>query len=103
MVRVPAETPGLLGLAGVRGGVVPVFSLAELLGHAATATAPPWMVICGVDDPIGLAFDELDRHVRVVAAAIHTETRVGEAVRLEDVVRPVIGIAQLVASIRKER
>ena len=39
----PSATPHLLGLAGLRGGVVPVFSLASLLGAAGPAGAPRWV------------------------------------------------------------
>lgn len=99
LIAVPSNTPALLGLSGVRGGIVPVFGLAELLGHAIPTAAPDWMVITGGDDPIGLAFDELERHLRVPDAAVHD----GDAVRLDDAVRPVIRVAQLVASLRKER
>lgn len=57
----PGARRGLLGLTGVRGRLVPVFSLAQLLGQAQTE-APRWLVICGAEEPMGLAFGELEGH-----------------------------------------
>jgi purine-binding chemotaxis protein CheW len=55
LVRVPDGAPGLLGLAGIRGSVVPVFDLASLAG----ASAPPhprggWIVLAGTAPRVGL-------------------------------------------------
>jgi chemotaxis signal transduction protein len=71
VVALPSSQPHLLGLAGVRGVLVPVFALAALVGADAPGERPHWLVLCGRDEPIGLAFQELDRYVRVPLTAIH--------------------------------
>lgn len=65
----PGPLPALLGLAGFAGSVIPVYDLAALLGHP-VADRPRWMVLAVGVPPLGLAFHELDGHVRVAAEAI---------------------------------
>ena len=74
--RLTSTTPHLLGLAGVRGGVVPVFSLASLLGAAAglPRDTPRWLLLCAAQEPFALAFDGFDGHLRLPAAALRWET-----------------------------
>ncbi|WP_030435364.1 chemotaxis protein CheW [Actinoplanes subtropicus] len=68
----PGPLPALLGLAGFAGTVVPVYDLAALLGHPAGGH-PRWLVLAAGQPPLGLAFHELDGHVRVTADAIVRE------------------------------
>jgi purine-binding chemotaxis protein CheW len=70
VVPLPSATPHLLGLAGLRGGVVPVFSLATLLGAAGPTGAPRWAVLCRAAEPFALAFDAFEGHLRLPAASL---------------------------------
>lgn len=60
IVPIPAQAHGLLGLAGIKARLVPVYSLACLVG-AKDVGAARWIALCGHDDRIGLAFTELER------------------------------------------
>lgn len=73
VVPLPGPLPALLGLAGFAGTVVPVYDLAALLGHT-VAERPRWLVLATGGPPLGLAFHDLDGHVRVSASAIIPET-----------------------------
>jgi purine-binding chemotaxis protein CheW len=64
----PGITPGLLGLAGFRGVLVPVYDLAARIGLA-PVTSPRWMVLAAAR-PIAFAFAELDGHLRSEAGGI---------------------------------
>ena len=78
--RLPSTTPHLLGLAGVRaqlsGGVVPVFSLASLLGaeggppRGEGRETPRWLLLCFAQEPVALAFDGFEGHLRLPASAL---------------------------------
>jgi chemotaxis signal transduction protein len=58
IVPIPATDPGLLGLAGLKGRLVAVYSLAAEIGTAALTTAPDrWIVLCRCDRGIALAFN----------------------------------------------
>jgi chemotaxis signal transduction protein len=94
----PGPLPALLGLAGFAGTVVPIYDLAALLGHP-VADRPRWLVLAAGAPPLGLAFHELDGHLRVEAGAIVRETggngRRGPLrgmVELSDGVRPVVDV-----------
>lgn len=58
VVPIPGSSTFLLGLAGIRGAVVPAFCLATLLGCAST-DSKRWVVLCNREAPVGLVFDEL--------------------------------------------
>lgn len=63
VVGAESEVCEFLGLLGLRGTLVPVYDLHTLLGKAA-ARAPRWLVISRGADPVGLAFDSFQGHLR---------------------------------------
>jgi len=69
----PGPLPALLGLAGFAGAVVPVYDLAALLDHP-VAEVSRWLVLAAGTPPLGLAFHELDGHVRAAVSDIIRET-----------------------------
>jgi purine-binding chemotaxis protein CheW len=60
LTRVPLGPPNLLGLANLRSTVLPVFSLAGLLGHQASKpNAATRVVVIEADTRVGLVVDEV--------------------------------------------
>ncbi len=82
----PSRAPELLGLAGVRGAVLPVFDLRALLGLGA-AEAPRWMVVAG-SPAFALAFEENEGCLRVPISAVSADA--GGA---DELARAVVTIA----------
>lgn len=78
VTRLPGAPPELLGVAGLRGAVVPVYDLGTLLGRPRAATAsdaaPRWLVLVAGSPPVAVAFDRLDGHLRVPRNAIAERT-----------------------------
>jgi chemotaxis signal transduction protein len=71
IVPVPSRVPELLGLTGIRGKVVPVFSLVRLLGFDSERGPARWLVFCGERQaPIALAFEAMERLFEVSGTAI---------------------------------
>ncbi|URD60776.1 chemotaxis protein CheW [Sphingomonas sp. KRR8] len=58
VTRVPLSDPGLVGVANLRGTVIPVVSLAVLLGKDSDATSRR-VVVVDHDSPVGLTVDEV--------------------------------------------
>lgn len=107
IVPTPAAMPALIGIAGVRGEIVPVFSLRSLLGYPPSA-APRWFVVAAGPQPAGLAFDRLEGHVRVARESLApapTANREGNPRQLRVSVatargaRPVLEIGSLLRDI----
>lgn len=65
----PSGASELLGVAGVRGDIVPVFGLAALLGQGGGDAKPRWLVLAA-GGRAGFAFDALDGHIRIPLASI---------------------------------
>jgi chemotaxis signal transduction protein len=63
IVPVPSPAPQLIGLAGLRGRVVPVYDLLSLLGLERTAPVRWLALTAGI--PIAIGFETLERHVRL--------------------------------------
>jgi chemotaxis signal transduction protein len=72
ILPVPSEAKELLGLIGHRGTVVPVFSLAALLGYSSGTAAPHWLLFCRGPAPLGLAFEQLERQFSANPAEVCT-------------------------------
>jgi purine-binding chemotaxis protein CheW len=92
----PGPLPALLGLAGFAGTAVPIYDLAALLGHPVTEQ-PRWLVLATGRPLLGLAFHELDGHVRMDAAAIVGEDDGGQGpvrgmVTLPGGTRPIVDV-----------
>jgi len=110
VVSVPAVTPDLLGLAGIRGGIVPVFGLSSILGYGPDSGAPRWMIICKSEEPIALAFSDFEGYLRLPASALHADENFGttrdhvkyvnQFASTPDGVRAVISIPLIMATIR---
>jgi chemotaxis signal transduction protein len=107
LTALPGAPPEVLGLAAVRGLVVPVFDLAALLGYGRGEAQPPAIALCRGEPPIGLALGAVRRHLRVPAAAVQAggpgkaeRVHVEAFVRTAETVRPVIGIRSVLEAIR---
>jgi chemotaxis signal transduction protein len=118
VVALPAGVPDLLGLAGVQGKLVPIYSLAALLGFGPDSPSPPrergkgeragWIAVCGRDELLGLAFDTLEGYLRVsppdllsVGEAGPAGPQVRQAVREAETVRYVVHVPAIQALIRR--
>jgi purine-binding chemotaxis protein CheW len=107
IVPVPSPRPELLGVAGIRGAVVPIYSLARLLGRAEDG-APRWVVLAAAGaERVGLAVAVFERHLVVPAADVRPAAHPGAAERhapevlhLGGEVTPVLSVPSLVHAIR---
>lgn len=110
VVSVPSVTPDLLGLAGIRGGIVPVFGLSSMLGYGPDPGSPRWMILCGSEEPIALAFSEFEGYLRLPTSALYPDDNsritqehakyVNQVASTPDGPRAVISIALIMATIR---
>lgn len=58
VTRVPLSPPGLLGLANLRGAVIPIVSLPAMLGRASSSRLSR-VVVVGAGSPVGLAVGDV--------------------------------------------
>jgi chemotaxis signal transduction protein len=68
ITSLPGSVPELIGIAGLRGALVPVYDLRALLGYP-RAQSYRWFVIAA-SMPVAFAFDRYDGHLRVGRAAV---------------------------------
>jgi chemotaxis signal transduction protein len=69
LVAVPGPMPELLGLVGLRGLVVPVYDLRQLLGYPA-GPLPRWLALARATSPFAVAFEGFEAHLRVQASDV---------------------------------
>lgn len=105
ITRLPSPVPELLGIAGFRGAIVPVYDLRALLGYS-VASPPRWVTIIA-GTPVALAFDAFDGHLRLPRESRVPEGRVEptrqhvrEVLRAAGVVRPIVHLASVVETIK---
>jgi len=104
---VPGRAHALLGIAGFRGTLVPVYDLSTLIDLPAPA-APRWLVLAA-ERRIALAFAELDGHLRVETGDIlplgpgddGAWTR--GLVRADGTTRPILNLSALLGGISRRR
>jgi len=104
IVRVPGAEAALLGIAGFRGTVAPVYDLQRLLGDAG-AQAPRWLVVAAAAS-VAFAFEAFDGRLRVSPSAIRTQTAdtahgfSKSVLQTESVVRPIIELSSVLGAIK---
>jgi chemotaxis signal transduction protein len=69
IVPLPSPIAEMLGLAGIRGSVVPVFSLAAMIGYGQAQEVPRWFLLCGAAEPIALGFGEFEGYLELPRAS----------------------------------
>jgi chemotaxis signal transduction protein len=99
IIAFPSPIPELLGVAGLRGVLVPVYSLAALLGYGLEAEEVRWCALCGTEEPFALAFSGFEGYLRVPHTELYpaeqrevTRTFVTHVARTTDMVRAVVSI-----------
>jgi chemotaxis signal transduction protein len=107
VVAFPSSIHELMGLAGIRGELVSVYSLAALLGYGREADQARWLVLCRTDEPVGLAFSALEGYLRVPLTQVYATEQGGAArahvkhvVRTGDAVRAVVNIPDMLELIK---
>ena len=110
IMPLPTPLPELLGVAGFRGQIAPVYDLAALLGYT-RQTPPRWMILVRLREPVALAFDQFEAHFAVLPERIvstsaampadATRPHLRDAVRSEDTVRPIIHLQSLLDDIQR--
>ena len=106
VTRLPSPFPDLLGMAGFRGAVVPVFDLGALLGYPPVASTR-WLVVTDRANPAALAFDQFERIELLEPGSLRAGPVAGSAatnhapqvVRTADGPRPLIDVASIMAVI----
>ena len=103
IVHLPSRIPELLGVAVLRGSLIPIYDAAALLGIPAGVSGPAWLILVPGDTLIGLAFDAFEgQHVPEWlsderGAGVH----VSQLVRVGSAVRAVLDIAGMAQAIRR--
>lgn len=96
----PARAPGLLGLIGHQGQVLPLYDLQALMGQGEATVTRWWAVVR--DAPLALAFEGFDGQWRIEAADRLQQSDAlgtGWAIRRGGVLRPLIEMAGVVARV----
>lgn len=101
----PTRVPELVGIAGLRGSILPVYDLRAMLGHTVDERAR-WLAIAAAM-PVGLLFDRFEGHVRVRRDAIVWQggrdgdvRHVREVVQLNGLMRPIVSIGSILETIK---
>lgn len=99
----PSPVPELLGIAGFRGVVLPVYDLGALLGYPRAGT-PRWL-LRAAGAPIALAFEGFDGYLHLTAATVLPQAHarrdhVRETLRT-DVTRPIIHVPSVLDTIKE--
>jgi chemotaxis signal transduction protein len=100
---VPGPLPELLGLTGVRGHLVPVYSLAALLGVPPPASPPRWLVLLE-QEQLALAIEHLEGYVfgrrdDVMPSSSNDAGHCPETLRLEKSSFGILSVPSLVKRI----
>lgn len=109
IVPIGSAIPEVLGLAGVRGNLVPVYSLSALLGYGLEAEPPRWFVACRDPEPVALGFAGFDGYAEREMTALHAagpgaapHTHVQALVRNErEQTMAVLDVQSLVSAIQQ--
>lgn len=102
IVSVPSAIGELAGVIGLRGALLPVYSLDLLLGATSSKEEPQrWLVVA---NEVGFSFARFDGYVQAapsdVIAGMDAAGRAHETLRVAGKDRPIVTLASLVERIR---
>ncbi|HEX3883811.1 MAG TPA: chemotaxis protein CheW [Stellaceae bacterium] len=104
---VPGRASALLGIAGFRGAIVPVYDLQVLLGCPPLETAR-WLVIAA-GTPVAFAFAVQEGHLRLPRSAIvsyrtgeNQRRHVREFAHTTEFARPIVHLPSVLEAIRRQ-
>jgi chemotaxis signal transduction protein len=106
IVPVPTRAHGLVGIAAIRGNVVPVFGLGALLGYDASREAPEWLVLCGSgQEVLALGVTTVEGTVRLTGAPVvppnaGARSHASTIGRSAEGARPIISLPSLLDALR---
>lgn len=108
VTRAPSGVVALLGFAGFRGAIVPVYDLRVLLGRGASE-APRWLAIAS-GASVAFALEIFEGHLRVPRAAImaregetQSQRLVREVASVDGLVRPLVHLPSVIETILNQR
>ena len=108
VVPLPSPVTEFIGVMGLRGSVVPVYSLGALLGHPSLSEDPAWVFLIGERSAtVGLGAREFTGYLRLARGAIAAEPvserggLVRETARDGQHLRGVIDVGAVVASLQE--
>jgi len=106
ILDLPGAPPSVVGLTALRGVVLPVCSLAAVLG-VGVGRSDAWIAWMDADPPAAFAFDGLLGLVQVPAGDIvpadHGLPCTPRAARIEGVMRPLVDMAAVASSWARPR
>jgi purine-binding chemotaxis protein CheW len=107
VVPLPGTVPELLGIAGFRGNILPVYDLGALMGYAPTPVGR-WLIMVGAPALVCLAVPAFEGYVRVARDEVRategtdaSRPHVREILRIGTTIRFVINLASVVETIRR--
>jgi len=105
LVALPSRSPGFVGITGIRGSVVPVYSLAVLLGYPKQEEAFRWLALAGAKESLALGLGDYEGYLRVPKAALYAPDRaarrhVESFAQTGGRVRAIVSVASIVSSIQ---
>ena len=106
IVPAPSRVAELLGLAGIRGELVPVYDLAALLGLSRNGE-PQWLALIHQEAKLALAFDTIEGLVEIRKTDQFTDdtgpsgSHVRQLARIGAETRAVVDIAAVAETIRQ--
>jgi chemotaxis signal transduction protein len=109
ILALPSPISELLGVAGIRGTLVPVYSMAALLGYNRELDQTArWIALCGAEEIAGLAFSDFESYLRVPLSHVYAADNkhmarghIKEVAHMADQVRAVISIPSAMEIIKK--
>lgn len=99
-VPYPATAPGLLGLIGHQGQVLPLYDLQALIGRG-SAPATHWWAVARAA-PLALAFEGFDGQWRIASSERLQQSDAagtGWAVRCGGALRPLLALDEVIATV----
>ena len=107
IVRMPSRRSDFLGLAGLRGGIIPVHSLQGLLGYPVANEKARWLLLAAAGHSVAFAVDQFEGHLRVdrseilPASGSAIRLHLSEVARVNDEPRPVISLRSVLEGLQE--